>query len=73
MRLLIGLLLLTCVSGCHCWGWGDCYSDKIDCIADRPLCLDHLYHPGLDVTRICIPDPGDACCQCQQCRSRCRH
>lgn len=72
VRFLLACSALMLLSGCHCWGWGECYSDTIDCIADRPLMLDNLYCPDLDVTRICMPDvPTVSGCDCAQCAGGC--
>jgi hypothetical protein len=58
-RLLLLLLPVLCVlglGGCQCSPLTEHYTDAIDHVADREPCLDALYHPCFDLTRIGQPD-----------------
>ncbi len=56
-RLAWLLLLTLCLSsGCFCSPARWCYHDTIDDISDHKVCLDHLYRPGLDISRAGMPD-----------------
>lgn len=50
--LMTGLSLVQ--TGCHCCGVSECYSDVIDDVSDKDLCLDRYYCEKLDVTRWCM-------------------
>lgn len=52
---LAGLLLLS-MTGCHCMRGSDGYGTVVDRVADTKWALDPLYVPGLDVSRIGMPD-----------------
>ncbi|HBN74646.1 MAG TPA: hypothetical protein DD473_02260 [Planctomycetaceae bacterium] len=71
--------LLLGLSGCQCYRTTAIYSSIIDAYADTKLALDPLYVPGLDVSRIGMPDwrrfgvnralcPCSKDCKCPTCR-----
>ena len=71
---LMGLLVI--ISGCQCTPMTARYGDVIDDISDSKLELERFYKPGLDVSRIGMPDwRGFGWnhklhkCKCQICRS----
>ncbi len=73
---LMGLLVI--ISGCQCTPMTARYGDVIDDISDRKLELERFYVPGLDVSRIGMPDWRGfgwnhklGKCKCRLCRSSC--
>ena len=79
MRRIKVLLLLVGVfwtaSGCHCGPVYTPYANLIDDLSDRPMHLDSLYTPELDLSRIGHPDWCCwglnrllARCECEHCR-----
>jgi len=54
--LWVGLFILAVLPGCQCYRGTAIYSAIIDAYADTKLRLDPLYEPGLDVSRIGMPD-----------------
>lgn len=55
LMIFLSPALLVSASGCHCMGISERYGNVIDCVADRQLCMDGCYRPGLDLTRLCRP------------------
>ena len=62
MRLILALAVLSCVSGCQCWGLNDKYSSCVESLVDYVPRLDDCYSPCMDLTRIGQPDW--CCCPC---------
>lgn len=85
-RILAAILLCGAAvsfSGCQCYRVTWLYADVIDAIADTKWKLDPLYEPGLDLSRIGMPDwqrfginrflcpcaNGRCCPHCRGCRN----
>jgi len=71
---LMGLMAI--ISGCQCTPMTARYGDVIDDISDSKLELERFYEPGLDVSRIGMPDwrrfgwNHKLCkCKCRLCRT----
>ncbi len=76
LKCLFLLGLMAIISGCQCTPMTSRYGDVIDDISDSKLELERFYEPGLDVSRIGMPDwrrfgwNHKLCkCKCRLCRS----
>lgn len=74
-RMVVVGLMLFGLAGCQCCRLTEHYADAIDCVSDHECCLDPLYHPCYDLTRIGRSD-WCACwanrllcrCRCERCK-----
>ena len=64
--------LLGIISGCQCSPWTARYANRIDDISDRKMEIDGVYQPGLDVSRIGMPDWGRYGRNHKRCKNNCR-
>ncbi len=64
--------LLAIISGCQCTPLTSRYGDRIDDFSDRKLELERFYQPGLDVSRIGMPDWRRFGWNHRLCACRCR-
>lgn len=68
--ILLAVIGLFSVSGCHCFSWSEHYADAVDDVADKcdfKRKLDGIYCEKLDVSRWCM---NRRCppCSCHYCR-----
>ena len=78
LKYLLPIGLLAIISGCQCTPFTARYGNVIDDLSDSKLEMERFYQPGLDVSRVGMPDWRRyrwnhlLCkCKCRLCRSGC--